>query len=891
MCCLLGVGNILNAQLTSTAHTIIGSVKAPTYNKLQRRSGQNPTSCITDTVNFTRQGSSAFNTITIANGRSLGQFFSAPQSLTIHGFDFFAYAVTPNPPRDLKVNVMCNIYKAGLDSLPTGAPIASDTIELDTVSGSNILLSRIIRRAHFDSALTLDYNYVVVLECDSTNVNAAMVTNSWANGDGDRRNIGCGSINNVWYRCLNLNVGGTTFDCHMQFYPYVKYNFGTDFIVKNPCHKPTDTVLFDNLSEKNVSGSEFYNYYTYLNYERLCHLWRYSGSYAQYTIDGKYRYPNPSNENVKLESRMYQWSTGQWCRDTQTREIAFKPDNPSLRTSLDACKGDTVNLILNKTEKFSTPYWYKDLNSSPYDSGYSHVINNIQQNDTFYIRSINKTCKSPFVKRVLNVHDYPSPTTVKDDSICIGAVANLGANSSPGVLRWFENASGGVYFYEGEDYQTKALNADTSFYVEAVNNGCALKSGRVKVSAFVSNSFAPDVPLTSNDTIVCSPYGNIDLMASGSHTLRWYNQGVGGSPNKTGNTYSVDPQFKGKYKYYVENWNGVCGSGRKEINLTVNKALKLPTLDPVIVCEGDSASFMHTLSYGNVIWYDSLNQINPGLESESLVLYDLKQNRKVYYKHRDGECLSITAESSNIVVNKAPVPSIASAPSVCFKGQGLFNVQVPSGTVKWFKELNDEDSFSIGSQVIIPQVLSNLTYYYQTEDKGCKSDKKALTLTSKPRPVAGFSYSLLWQNRFRGTPVNAANTTFFWDFGDGNTSTSTAPLHQFDGPGNYTITQIATSNTNGCTDTVEIPVNISHVSTIDLSKTTVVFPNPVRNGQELRILDSKEITDWRLYNLEGRLLNQFKAESLRIENLSAGIYILHCQNLSKSSIIKIEVIE
>jgi gliding motility-associated-like protein len=51
-------------------------------------------------------------------------------------------------------------------------------------------------------------------------------------------------------------------------------------------------------------------------------------------------------------------------------------------------------------------------------------------------------------------------------------------------------------------------------------------------------------------------------------------------------------------------------------------------------------------------------------------------------------------------------------------------------------------------------------------------------------------------------------TDWFWDFGDGSTSTLQNPSHFYAAPGQYTVT-LGVVNTLGCTDTIQLPANIS----------------------------------------------------------------------------------
>ncbi|MFN8395263.1 MAG: PKD domain-containing protein [Bacteroidia bacterium] len=51
-------------------------------------------------------------------------------------------------------------------------------------------------------------------------------------------------------------------------------------------------------------------------------------------------------------------------------------------------------------------------------------------------------------------------------------------------------------------------------------------------------------------------------------------------------------------------------------------------------------------------------------------------------------------------------------------------------------------------------------------------------------------------------------TSWFWDFGDGNTDSVQNPVHFYTAPGTYTVT-LGVVNTLGCTDTITLPANVS----------------------------------------------------------------------------------
>ncbi|MFN4862885.1 MAG: hypothetical protein ACK5H9_00300, partial [Bacteroidota bacterium] len=441
------------AQFVDAGKTIIDDVHSATAkSKLQHRSVTKPTQCDGDTSMFPSYGSTAYNSVTIRKGSSLGQFFDAPQTMTVSGFRFYGFSVTPTPAKSVKINLICNLYKAGADSLPSGTPIASDTILVDTVMGSSIPLSRITLNANFGKAVSVSGGYIICVESDSVNALAAVVCNSYTNGDGKKRNLGVGSVSGKWYRCMSLNIGGTVFNSHMQMYPFVGYKLGIDYTTNQQCYPNLDTLYFQNQSKKTVVSSIFYNYYVYYNIERSSHRWNFDNRLFQYAIDGKYKPTSRNNLNVQLISTVYPYS-GNVCSDTVSKIIYFKPGTPSLYKVAQGCSGDTVTISVASDAQTTLQWFKKTTDSKPFFEGNKYVVNNVQTTDTFFVKAVNNTCESNWLMIPFEVNQYPTKLTVKNDSICAGATANLQAFTDFGDLYWYDKSTGGTLMYTGQVLQ------------------------------------------------------------------------------------------------------------------------------------------------------------------------------------------------------------------------------------------------------------------------------------------------------------------------------------------------------------------------------------------------------------------------------------------------------
>jgi PKD repeat protein len=142
--------------------------------------------------------------------------------------------------------------------------------------------------------------------------------------------------------------------------------------------------------------------------------------------------------------------------------------------------------------------------------------------------------------------------------------------------------------------------------------------------------------------------------------------------------------------------------------------------------------------------------------------------------------------------------------------------------------------------------------------------------------TAGFSFT---QNRdtvsFTNTSQNA--TTYFWNFGDGESSNSENPVHVYDSSGTYTVTLITD---NGCaTDTFDTTVNVI-ITGIDEKLTTngiSVYPNPTDGVINIIGPDINADTKVQILNYAGGIIYNGIIgirSMLDISGYPAGVYFV-----------------
>lgn len=167
-----------------------------------------------------------------------------------------------------------------------------------------------------------------------------------------------------------------------------------------------------------------------------------------------------------------------------------------------------------------------------------------------------------------------------------------------------------------------------------------------------------------------------------------------------------------------------------------------------------------------------------------------------------------------------------------------------------------------------------------TADNACgSSSAQTLVVTVTPYPAAAFS-SMTNLLAATFTDQSSGATSWFWTFGDQNTSTLQSPTHTYSVAGTYNVCLIATSN--GCTDTVCQLVSVISVGIENGFEMQVsVSPNP-SNG--LYRLTCEELLEGQIFDAPGRVVSTARyaagTHSIDLTGVADGVYMLKLNNES-----------
>lgn len=121
-------------------------------------------------------------------------------------------------------------------------------------------------------------------------------------------------------------------------------------------------------------------------------------------------------------------------------------------------------------------------------------------------------------------------------------------------------------------------------------------------------------------------------------------------------------------------------------------------------------------------------------------------------------------------------------------------------------------------------------------------------------PITNFTFKVS-SNSVAFTNLSLDADSFLWFFGDGNTSTPAAPVHDFMAAGDYLVTLMVASDCG--TDTLTALINIMTTSTEDINSTMIlqISPNPNNGIFTLHLAgEPMDEIDLKVYDVLGQVV-------------------------------------
>ena len=153
-----------------------------------------------------------------------------------------------------------------------------------------------------------------------------------------------------------------------------------------------------------------------------------------------------------------------------------------------------------------------------------------------------------------------------------------------------------------------------------------------------------------------------------------------------------------------------------------------------------------------------------------------------------------------------PPPQVGNVqePYVCQGYDAEINISLLPFTIyQWYYSLSDAVPFFTGPTLVV-KPSGTTTYWVEPEDtSGCPGYRVPVTANIYPLPLSEATIHPKESEiphaavEFQLNPVKDNIVNVLWDFGDGNTSDQTDPVHQYTAEGVYTVT-LTMVDSNGC---------------------------------------------------------------------------------------------
>lgn len=321
----------LNANISFSANT----------NNQPSMSTAETTACGVDTNGYALFKATGLQALSVNNATSAGelsQYFNAPQAITISGVSFYGYKI--DATNGITMNVTVAIYAAGLDSIPTGLPLASTTLAIDTTFAPGTL-DALRKHAIFATAITTSNPYVVVIS-NNTATPMGLIFNSWTAQDGDQEWLSSVKIGTSWLRSYNINVGGASFDSDCLFEPHTNYTLTSNYTISDSCFINGNTVSFTNTSSP-ILAHRMYNQAAAIGTVNVSYTWNFGdASPLLNAINTSHTYSTPGVYSITLSDTNYGWTTN--CADSKTviTGLSVMPTWTSTQTGLNSSFTNTT---------------------------------------------------------------------------------------------------------------------------------------------------------------------------------------------------------------------------------------------------------------------------------------------------------------------------------------------------------------------------------------------------------------------------------------------------------------------------------------------------------------------------------------------------------------------
>lgn len=438
-------------------------------------------------------------------------------------------------------------------------------------------------------------------------------------------------------------------------------------------------------------------------------------------------------------------------------------------------------------------------------------------------------------------------------------------NSCTGIVHFYDESTNGPQSWEWDfgDSNTSALQNPSHTYT--IN-------GTYTVSLTATNGFGSDTHVETDFITVNLPEEPstvstagcedvpVTMTATGTDSLLWFDAITDGNLVNTGSTYTTT--LSGTTTFYVGNH------------------VIQPTQNTGKPDDSGGGGYFGNAGYIHYLVFDCYMPV-------------FLESVKVYADGSKDRIIQLRDDQENVIQEITVfIPDGESRVDL--------NFEIPAGTDLQLVGADVPDLYRNNDGVNYPYEISGLLsikhssagtnptgyYYYfydwEIREADCVSARTPVTATIDPLPTADFSYTnndpeIVFSNQ------SANGDSYYWDFGDGNTSGLENPAHTYDANGTYEIMLIVANDCGADTIIQNITISSSAIEELLSFNNISIYPNPAYDNLYISLSSVSEqditivmtdILGRKLLNKKLNLLKGDYIESIDVNNFPEGIYII-----------------
>ncbi len=504
---------------------------------------------------------------------------------------------------------------------------------------------------------------------------------------------------------------------------------------------------------------------------------------------------------------------GNGCDDTTVNSVTVKVRPSVYFTTDNRCVSTKVPYI-NGTLYAHTYAWsFGDGNSSNSSAGsLTHTFATANTYTTKLVAYNNNGCRDSFST---NVVVYPNPSasfTISD--LCTDDAVSVTNTSSSNHSNHWDMGDGTTFTTTTPSSTYKYSTSGTYTVMLAIASvyGCP---DTATSSVVVYDS--PDPDFTANNVCLgnATSFTNGTTGGTGTVTHSW-NFGDGNTSTSTSPTHTY--ATAGKYTVTL------TSTGQGSCMATTTKVVEVYVAPTVVVtvsdvCLGQTSSFVGTTTGASTyLW--NFGDGNTSTAQSPSHTYTSSGTYTVSFTATSAQwCVATTTTTTR--VNELPKAGFT-ATIECLGTATMFTntSSVSSGTLTYAWTFGDGNSSTAANPSHVYASAGNFSVVLISTANGCATTY-SVSVKVNDMPTASFTTS----NGCLGSTTTFNNysggaSSYAWDFGDGNTSTASAPAHTYSSSGTYTVKLTAT-NAAGCESIITQSVVIYPTPTVGFTTANV----------------------------------------------------------------------